>query len=121
MPQLPKVNCQYGAPMGRRESKLGEAPRSVSVFRVRLDRGGYDDGGAYWGIGQPLFCAQCDEGGRQFVRAHSRFHALQLLELPADTLKRQPRAEMAALRERAKSSANSAAVLEMLTEWGYRT
>lgn len=120
MSQFPKVNGQYGAPMGRRESPLGQGARSVRVFRVNIDSGGYDDGGAYWGIGNPLYCAQCDEGGRRFVRAKSRFHALQLLELPADTLKRQPRAEMVALRERAKILANSAAVLAMLTEWGFK-
>lgn len=52
MPQLPRLNCQYGAPMGRLESR--ETPVcKVRLFRVRLDAGGYDDGGAYWGTGQP--------------------------------------------------------------------
>lgn len=121
MSQFPKVNTQWGAPMGRSESPLGEGERSISVFRVKLDSGGYDDGGAYWGCsrGEALYCAACDEGGRQFVRARSRFHALQLLELPAFTLKRQPRAEMVKLRECAKTSAICAQVLAMLEDWGY--
>lgn len=85
--QFPKVNCQYGAPMGRSESPLGEGVRSVRVFRVRINSGGYDDGGAYWGIGKPLYCAQCDEGGRRFVRAYTRGQAIAALNIEAFTLK----------------------------------
>jgi hypothetical protein len=85
--QFPKVSARYGAPMGRSESPLGEAPRSVRVFRVRINSGGYDDGGAYWGLGKPLFCAVCDEGGRRFVRADGRLSAIADLQIPAFTLK----------------------------------
>ena len=88
MRQFGNVSSQYGAPMGRTESLLGEV--GVSVFCVHLDSGGYDDGGAYWGTGAPLYCAQCPEGGRQFVRADSRLWALVLLGIRADQLARKP-------------------------------
>lgn len=96
--QFAKVNCGYGAPMGRSESPLGQGLRSVRVFRVRINSGGYDDGGAYWGIGQPLYCAVCDEGGRQFVRANSRLAAVAALGIEAFTLKHPPRGAMARLQ-----------------------
>lgn len=65
-----KVSCKYGAPMGRGSSPLGSG--KVHLARVRLDSGGYDRGGAYWGIGEPLFCAWDDEGGEVYLRAASR-------------------------------------------------
>ena len=73
--------------MGRSSSPLGDAPRSVRLFRVRLDAGGYDDGGAYWGAGARLYCAMCDEGGRQFTRAKSRADAARILCIPSENLK----------------------------------
>lgn len=65
-----KVSCKYGAPMGRGGSLL--AGTKTHLARVRLDSGGYDPGGAYWGIGQPLFVAWDDEGGEIYLRASSR-------------------------------------------------
>jgi len=56
---ITKVNCQYGAPMGRHN--IDECPKSEcngQMFsttghlydaHVRLDTGGYDKGGVYWG------------------------------------------------------------------------
>jgi hypothetical protein len=85
--QFPHVSGKYGAPMGRSSSPLSDAPRTVRVFRVRLDSGGYDDGGAYWGHGQPIYCAEGIEGGRQFVRADSRLQAIAELSIPAQSLK----------------------------------
>ena len=63
-----KVGRQYGAPMGRRELPVSG---KVRLARVRLDAGGYDPGGAYWGSGQPLYCAWNDEG-EVYLRAPSR-------------------------------------------------
>lgn len=41
--------------------------------RVRLDSGGYDSGGAYWGHGAPLWHAEAEDGsGESFYRAASR-------------------------------------------------
>lgn len=95
--QFPNVNSAYGAPMGRRESPL-DGPR-VRVFRVRMNSGGYDDGGAYWGIGQPLWCAQDMGTGRRFVRANSRLSAIVALGIEARDMARPPRAEYRRLRE----------------------
>lgn len=38
-----------------------ESPK-VSLRRIPLDSQGYDSGGAYWGHGAPLYCAQSDCG-----------------------------------------------------------
>jgi hypothetical protein len=87
--QFENVTGRYGAPMGRREDGyLGTSPRhSVRLFRVRLDSGGYDDGGAYWGTGEPLWCAIDGDGNRQFMRAPSRFLAAVKLGIPTPALK----------------------------------
>lgn len=49
---LHKVNCKYGAPMGRRSDPKNIEPTDRKIFdcQVILDSGGYDKGGAYWGI-----------------------------------------------------------------------
>lgn len=85
MTQLPLVNCAYGAPMGRATYgviKPDSMPRrSIRLFRVKLNSGGYDDGGAYWGVGQALYCATDGDEFRQFTRANSRRDAAIKLEL----------------------------------------
>ncbi|MNQ25017.1 hypothetical protein D3C85_382290 [compost metagenome] len=62
--QLSNVSGRYGAPMGRTESRdttdTANAPRRFYLERVRLNNGGYDAGGAYWGIGCPLYRAYSD-------------------------------------------------------------
>lgn len=76
--QFPDVNSTYGAPMGRWTSARDAHPAGpCRLFRVRLDSGGYDDGGAYWGIdrpgfGEPLYCATDEENFRRFTRAADR-------------------------------------------------
>lgn len=53
----------------------GEAPPRVKMHlrRIRLDSGGYDSGGAYWGHGAPLWHAMAAEGGLEsFFRAGTR-------------------------------------------------
>lgn len=58
MSQFPKVNCKYGAPMGR--SEYGTPESKAKLFKVVLSQG-YDDGGAYWGMrkrGESLYCLQ---------------------------------------------------------------
>ena len=62
------VSSPFGAPMGRRS--IGVHGK-VRLARVRIDSGGYDPGGAYWGIGQPLWCAWNDEG-EVYFRASDR-------------------------------------------------
>ena len=70
----PTVNCQYGAPMGRftGPNYLEVDAGPLYLRRVRIDSGGYDSGGAYWGLGQPLYYCQDQDGNSQFLRAHSR-------------------------------------------------
>lgn len=86
--QFPAVNSRYGAPMGRSESPLGETPKGIRLFKVRLDSGGYDDGGAYWGLPNDLWCAQCPEGGQEFTRASNRLVAAAKLSLTNSLLAR---------------------------------
>jgi hypothetical protein len=46
--------------------------RGVDVERVRLNRGGYDSRGRYWGVGEPLYSVYVDATGRYtHVRAKS--------------------------------------------------
>lgn len=96
--QFQRVNCSYGAPMGRRSDGYLETgvPRSVRLFRVALDSGGYDNGGAYWGIGAPLWCAIDDGGSRQFLRASTRARAALALDVPRGALKKQETLEACA-------------------------
>lgn len=90
--QFKDVITKYGAPMGRPEMGYldTETPKSIQLFKVRLDSGGYDDGGAYWGLNygsEYLFCARDSEGGQQFIRASSREKAAFLLGIPNKALK----------------------------------
>lgn len=57
------------------KARQAEAPK-VTLRRVRLDSGGYDSQGAYYGIGEPLYWAATDDGelDRTF-RADDREHA----------------------------------------------
>ena len=89
MSQFEQVNSRYGAPMGRHAEGYLETrvKRFIRLFRVRINSQGYDDGGAYWGIGEPLFCATDYDGNRKFVRARSRFLAAVKLDIPAPALK----------------------------------
>lgn len=89
MGQFEQVSSRYGAPMGRREDGYLETrvKRFVRLFRVRINSVGYDDGGAYWGIGGPLFCAIDEDGNRKFTRAPSRFLAAVKLGIPVPALK----------------------------------
>lgn len=64
----PEVSCKYGAPMGRpthntytdRQGRTFEITatddaKPFRLVRCPLDSGGYDRGGAYWGLGAPLY------------------------------------------------------------------
>lgn len=73
---LSKVSSKYGAPMGRYDFGAPLEGELCSLARIPLDSGGYDGGGAYWGIGRPLFRVQY-EAGEHFFRAADRFGAWQ--------------------------------------------
>lgn len=80
----PPVFGRYGAPMGRKSDHLAGlivVPRDppFTLRRIRLDSGGYDSGGAYWGLGAPLYwwAIEITEGDSTdecsgFLRAHGR-------------------------------------------------
>jgi hypothetical protein len=81
IPALPKLNTQYGAPMGRPSHAHPANAYKVYVSKVKLDSGGYDRGGAYWGHGQRLFWATDATGEfSHFLRACSRMDAIDLLQ-----------------------------------------
>jgi hypothetical protein len=84
--RLPKAYSQYGASMGRTSDALehfSACVGRVSLARVPLDAGGYDSGGAYWGIGEPLWRARGAEDDlddlEAFFRAPSREAAKAML------------------------------------------
>lgn len=75
--QFSDVSSMYGATMGRRSApSLGD---NITLFRVRMVDGDYDDGGAYWGGGEPLYCARDEDGDEQFTRARSYADAARKL------------------------------------------
>lgn len=60
-------------------------PLKVSVSRIRLNGGGYDRRGGYWGVGQPLFHVASDYDSVNFeLRAADRDEAV------AEVLRRHP-------------------------------
>ena len=76
-PTITQTSGQYGAPMGRAEwLPCNAAPRTVRVFKVTLNSGGYDIGGAYWGTGNTLYCATDSMLYREFLRAKNRAAAI---------------------------------------------
>lgn len=88
--QFRDVNCSRGAPMGRSSGHfLDPSAGKVRLFRVNLNSGGYDDGGAYWGLGANLWCGIDAEGRRRFIRAHTRSQACYLFDLLPSQLRIQ--------------------------------
>jgi hypothetical protein len=74
MDKTPDVSSKYGAPMGRHTGPnyLSTEAGKIQLQRVRLNNGGYDAGGAYWGHGQALWCAMDQDGNTQYFRAYDR-------------------------------------------------
>jgi hypothetical protein len=63
---IPKVGTRYGAPMGRRTDGTYD-PEVCASFAGKVSlrcicRGAYDAGGAYWGLGDPVYSALSDNG-----------------------------------------------------------
>lgn len=85
-----KLCCSpRGAPMGRASFGTPEnAGSKIRLFRLDMSEG-YDDGGAYWGTPNDVFCARDTTGDyRQFVRANSREDAREMLGIPMEKLAR---------------------------------
>lgn len=74
--QFKDVNTRYGSPMGRSETRRMQDTdvKKLTIRRVKFVDGDYDDGGAYWGAGDPLWHIH-GEGEQQFFRACCREHA----------------------------------------------
>jgi len=87
MKQFEKVNCKYGAPMGRPEI-LNDFTGQARCFKVIMVNGDYDDGGCYWGGYQslPLYCATNGKGFMMFTMASSRKEAKVNLQSRAISL-----------------------------------
>ena len=65
---LSKVNCTYGAPMGRTECQPLSTKGVITVRQVAINDGGYDSGGAYWGLPNNLYHCTNEEGLSVFFR-----------------------------------------------------
>ena len=77
----PKRGASHGRP-DRAHNQLGHpwlGTNRLYLRRLHLDSGGYDEGGAYWGHGQPLYWATDGAGVDVFRRAPSRVTAKRLL------------------------------------------
>lgn len=72
--QPSKVRSQYGAPLGRAgTSGDTDEPYSFYLRKLPINSGGYDAGGAYWGLGQTLYHYQSRDGDCEgFLRAADR-------------------------------------------------
>ena len=73
----PPVSTRYGAPMGRHPGPeyLCASSGRIQLRHIPLDRGGYDPGGAYWGLGRNLYWACDGDGNQMFFRASNRAQA----------------------------------------------
>lgn len=71
---IPNVGGAHGAPMGRHTGPnyLETCAGKLYLRQVPLDRGGYDSGGAYWGLGPRLYYVEDQDGNSQFFRARDR-------------------------------------------------
>lgn len=113
MPQFENASSPYGAQIGRLEYN-GVPKNKIRVFRVVINMGGYDDGGAYWGIGKPLFCATDGADFRQFVRADTRLRAVVELGIARQKLARPPVYEYRKLKSLESQGPLSAHRIELL-------
>ena len=77
---------QYrGAPLGLPAGPAQHPTGPLTAARVKLDAGGYDAGGNYWGLGKPLYCVVDDSGQyRRYIRGNSKRIVLSTF-LPCST------------------------------------
>ncbi len=76
--RVKSINDRIFGPGGGSD-RMGKAPKvklpTYSVVRIRVNRGGYDPSGRYWGVGLPLFLATNkgdDEDGAHFRAKDSK-------------------------------------------------
>lgn len=77
----PKCDCRYGAPMGRltRYRVVDDWDGLVHLVHIPLDRGGYDKGGAYWGLGGRIYAWGINNDAIEYLRANDRNDAKRLI------------------------------------------
>lgn len=77
----PPVSGRYGAPMGRHTGPdyLETSEGRLRLQRIPINSGGYDRGGAYWGIGTPPWYVEDPDGNSKFFRARDRAAAKQTI------------------------------------------
>ncbi|SEK36906.1 hypothetical protein SAMN04515666_101341 [Bosea lupini] len=63
-----------GAPFGAGAAlrDIDPAGGRLGLCRWRVNRGGYDASGSYWGLGLPLYCVSDAAGNIAFLRARDR-------------------------------------------------
>jgi hypothetical protein len=77
-----------GASLGRPSHAGPYDGHKLTLQRIRLDSGGYDSGGAYWGIGAPLYWCASDDGTiDMFFRAASRDKAKEHVRVQYPTVR----------------------------------
>jgi hypothetical protein len=74
----PKRGASHGR-SDRVHNPLGHGTTRLYLCRLRLDSGGYDEGGAYWGDGEPLYWATDGAGVHVFRRAPDRDTAKRII------------------------------------------
>lgn len=77
----PTLSSAYGAPMGRASDNLQfNETTKPRARKIRLDSGGYDKGGAYWGLRfgkESLYCVEDGDGNLGFFDAINGKHAIE--------------------------------------------
>jgi len=74
------VHSARGAPMGRPSDPYLDGEAGLIYLRpIPLDSGGYDRGGAYWGLGDRLWIAQDQFNNSVYLRAKTRPEAKQII------------------------------------------
>jgi hypothetical protein len=73
------VNCRYGAPMGRGRGSTPLTTTKRLCARRGYGIGGYDTGGAYWGLPQNIWAVwnAGEYDTIQYFRASSRDEAIR--------------------------------------------
>lgn len=92
-----RVESKFGAPMGRvsgwRKTAKETTSPTLYIRRAKWVDEAYDQGGAYWGMGNPIFAAFTYTGTFvQYVRAKDADEALALMRaaFPAAKFKHLP-------------------------------
>ena len=70
----PDVRSPFGAPFGRIHGRVSLPTKGerLTLKRIRINRQGYDPGGAYWGVGLRLYAWTAGDGNWSYLRARDR-------------------------------------------------